>query len=82
MKKWMMIPALLVLAACSKLDLEHYNQIKMGMTYQEISAIMGDASSCDEVMGARNCVWESGERMVKVAFMADKAIAFSHKGLK
>ncbi len=74
-------PLLLLLAGCSKLDLEHYNQVKTGMSYQEVTAILGTATQCDEVLGARNCVWQSDEKKINVAFVADKAVAFSHKGL-
>lgn len=80
MKKY--IPLLLLLTACSKLDLAHYNQVKTGMSYQEVTDVLGAASQCDEVLGARNCVWHDGEKKINVAFVADKAVAFSHKGLQ
>ncbi len=72
----------LFLVACSKLTLENYNQLKVGMSYQEVAAIIGEADSCDEVLGTRSCVWGKTEQQIKAGFVADKAIAFSHKGLK
>jgi len=76
---WLLLP---LLAACSKLSMDNYNQLKVGMTYQEVTAIIGEADSCDEVMGTRSCIWGSKESQIKAGFLADKAIAFSHKGLK
>lgn len=72
----------LLLASCSKLTMENYNQLKVGMSYQQVSAIIGDADSCDEVLGTRSCVWGEAEQQIKAGFVADKAIAFSHKGLQ
>ncbi len=72
----------LLLAACGKLTMENYNLLKVGMSYQEVAAIVGEADSCDEVLGTRSCVWGKAEQQIKAGFVADKAIAFSHKGLK
>lgn len=72
----------LLLAACGKLTMENYNLLKLGMSYQEVAAIIGEADSCDEVLGTRSCVWGQPEQQIKAGFVADKAIAFSHKGLK
>lgn len=80
MKKY--LPLLLLLAGCSKLTVENYNQVKTGMSYDEVSTLLGSATTCDEVLGLRNCVWQDGDKKVEVAFAGDKAMAFSHKGLK
>jgi hypothetical protein len=81
MKKTLMFAAVLLLAGCSKLSMENYNQLKVGMSYQEVTAIIGDAKSCEEVIGTRSCVWGDDNKGIKAGFVADKAIAFSHKGL-
>jgi hypothetical protein len=80
-KKLIPLAALLLLAACGKLSMENYNQLKVGMSYQEVTAIIGDANSCEEVIGTRSCVWGDEQKGIKAGFVADKAIAFSHKGL-
>lgn len=80
MKKY--LPLLLLLAGCSKLTIENYNQVKTGMSYDEVTALLGSATNCDEVLGLRKCLWQDGDKRVEVAFAADKAMAFSHKGLK
>lgn len=81
MKKTLIFAAALLLAACSRLSMENYNQLKVGMSYQEVTAIIGDANSCEEVIGTRSCVWGDDNKGIKAGFVADKAIAFSHKGL-
>ena len=81
MKKLVILTGVLLLAGCSKLSMENYIQLKVGMSYQEVTAIIGDASSCEEVIGTRSCVWGDDSKSVKAGFVADKAIAFSHKGL-
>ena len=81
MKKLVILTGVLLLAGCSKLSMENYNQLKVGMSYQEVTAIIGDANSCEEVIGTRSCVWGDEQSGIKAGFVADKAIAFSHKGL-
>lgn len=80
MKKY--LPLLLLLTGCSKLTVENYNQVKTGMSYNEVSALLGTATNCDEALALRNCVWQDGDKRVEVTFAADKAMVFSHKGLK
>lgn len=81
MRKLILCTALLSLAGCSKLSMDNYNHLKIGMNYQEVSAIIGEASSCEEIIGTRSCVWGDEQKSIKAGFVADKAIAFSHKGL-
>lgn len=80
MKK--LLPLLVILAGCSKLTIENYNQVKTGMSYQEVTNLIGSATTCDEVLGLRQCVWQDGDKKVDVTFAGDKAMAFGHKGLK
>lgn len=82
MKKIVILTGLLLLAGCSKLSMENYNQLKIGMSYQQVTELIGDANSCEEMIGTRSCVWGDDATGIKAGFVADKAIAFSHKGLK
>ena len=52
------------------------------MSYQQVTELIGDANSCEEMIGTRSCVWGDDATGIKAGFVADKAIAFSHKGLK
>lgn len=74
--------SLLLLSACSKLNMENYQQLKAGMTYQEVTQIIGDPDSCDENFGTRSCLWGDLEgKNIKANFINEKAIFFSHQKL-
>ena len=47
----------LLLGACSKLTLAHYDQVKVGMAYEEVTALIGAPARCDEALGVRRCHW-------------------------
>ncbi len=82
MKKLLIILGCLALAACSKLTVANYDKLTMGMTYQQVTDIIGSPVSCDEVIGTRTCQWGDDTANVHATFISDKAIAFTHKGLK
>jgi hypothetical protein len=71
------------LAACSKLNLENYEQLKLGMEMNEVEGLIGGASDCSEALGTQSCYWgDTGGVHIKINFVAGKAITFSHDGLK
>ncbi|WP_333796529.1 DUF3862 domain-containing protein [Rheinheimera sp.] len=81
MKKIITAALLLSLAACSKLSMDNYQQLKTGMSYNEVTAIIGEPASCEEALGTRTCLWGDDNKQIKAAFLAEKAMLFSHKGL-
>jgi len=83
MKKIMvLLAALSLLAACSKLTQDNYNQVKAGMTYDEVSGILGAATHCDEAIGTKSCRWGDDEKNIKITFLADRATVFSNHGIQ
>ena len=66
---------------CSKLTQENYEKIKLGMKYEEVVDILGQAQECDSSIGVTNCRWESNGKYIKIQFIADKVVLFSAKGL-
>jgi hypothetical protein len=75
--------AVFALAGCSKLTKENYELLEMGMSQQEVEAIIGGADNCGNMMGTTACTWgEEGDKFIKVVFMGDKAVTFSYDGLK
>jgi hypothetical protein len=74
--------SLLLILGCSPLTQENYNKISVGMSYDEVTAVIGKPDSCDEVLGVRNCVWGDERRSVQVGFVADKVLLFSANNLK
>lgn len=81
MKKIIALAILLLVAGCSKLTLENYQQLKVGMAFSQVTAVIGDPAQCEEALGTRKCQWGDESRSIKVTFLADKAVLFSHQGL-
>lgn len=83
MKKIVVVFATLTfLAACSKLTQENYDQVKAGMTYDEVTGILGTATHCDEAVGTKSCRWGDDEKNIKITFLADRATVFSNHGIQ
>ena len=73
---------LLMLLGCSKLTLENYSKIETGMSYDEVTQLIGQPEKCDDVMGLRNCSWGNEKRSIKVTFAGGKVLLFSSSNLK
>lgn len=73
---------LLVLLGCSKLTLENYNKIEPGMSFDEVTRLIGQPEKCDDVMGVRNCSWGDEKRSINVTFAGNKVLLFSSSNLK
>ncbi|MDT3707772.1 MAG: hypothetical protein ROZ09_13195 [Thiobacillus sp.] len=73
---------LLLMLGCSKLTLENYSKIDTGMTFEEVTALIGSPERCDDVLGIRNCEWGNEKRSVKVSFVGGKVILFTSSNLK
>jgi hypothetical protein len=73
---------LLTLLGCSKLTLGNYSKIEVGMSYDEVTRLIGAPDKCDDVMGLRSCTWGDEKRSVSVSFAAGKVLLFSSSNLK
>ena len=73
---------MLVLLGCSKLTLENYNKITVGMSYDETTQLIGAPDKCDDIMGVRNCQWGDDKRFVNISFVGGKVLLFSSSNLK
>ena len=71
-----------MMVGCSKLTTENYEKLKVGMSYEEVTTILGASTECSEALGTKSCTWGSGVKYIKVKFVADKAIFFSNKGIQ
>ena len=70
----------LTLTACSKLTLENYGKLKVGMAFEEVKTLLGDPGQCSEALAIKGCQWGDDTKNIKVNFVADKAVLFSaHK---
>ena len=63
-----LLAALALVGACSKLTQDNYNQVKAGMTYDEVTSILGTATHCDEAVGTKSCRWGDDAKNIKITF--------------
>lgn len=68
--------ALLLLAACSKVTQENFTRIQDGMTEQEVTAILGSPteSSSGSILGisGTSSKWVGGDAMITIQFVNGK----------
>jgi hypothetical protein len=70
-----------LLSSCSKLTTENYDQLHIGMAYDEVVSLLGNADQCDGAIGLKNCTWGDDSKHIKVSFAGDKVVVFSGQGL-
>lgn len=81
MKKLLIIAATLSLAACSKVSLENYEKIEVGMDRAEVEAILGSADNCVEKTLHTNCVWGDESKNIEITLVSDKVTIYSKHGI-
>lgn len=72
----------LVLGACTKLTLENYDKLKMGMTYNEVKQLLGTPDKCSDLLAVKSCTWGNEARYVQVNFFADQVVLFNSSNLR
>lgn len=78
---FIMAAGVLTLAGCSKPTTEQYDQLHVGMAYDEVVSLLGDADECSGAIGLKNCTWGDEAKHIKVSFAGDKVVVFSGQGL-
>lgn len=81
---WILFICISLLAAvvgCGKLTQDNFDKIKTGMTYEEVTDIIGDPTSCDSMFTAKQCQWKSGDKIIDVKLLNDKVVIFSAQNL-
>lgn len=71
-----------LLAACSKVTAENYAKIKAGMSYKEVSGILGNPTSCADAVGFKSCKWGDAKSLVTVRFAGDAVILHSAENIR
>lgn len=74
--------ALLMVSGCSKVNIENYDRLKVGMSYPEVKQLLGEPTKCDETIGIRTCEWGDSTSQITVSLAADRVVLFSAKGIK
>ena len=81
--RFMVLSALaLVVAGCSKFNAANYAKVKVGMSYSEVTAILGSPASCDEVAGFKSCRWGDESRNITVRFAGDQVVLYSAENVR
>ena len=82
-KLTMLAAAVLLLVGCSKLTKENYELLEMGMSQEEVQAVIGAPDNCSETLGTKSCIWGSEEgKNITITFIGDNATTFSNDGLQ
>ena len=68
--------------ACSKVTAENYAKVKSGMEYKEVTSILGNPASCDDIVGFKSCKWGDEKSHIIVRFAGDAVIMSSAENLR
>lgn len=74
--------SIVLLAACGRLDMAHYEKLKVGQSFDEVVSILGKPDRCDEMLGLRQCQWGNDNRYVRVAFAGNTVLTLVAHNLK
>jgi hypothetical protein len=81
MKKCLIIAAALSLAACSKVSLENYEKIKIGMDKTELETILGSADNCVEKTLYTHCIWGDDTKHIEITLVSNTVTLYSKHGV-
>ncbi|CCQ12089.1 lipoprotein, putative [Pseudoalteromonas luteoviolacea B = ATCC 29581] len=82
MKKFIIIAMALGLAACSKVNLENYNKITVGMDRTEVEQFLGSADKCEEKTLHTACVWGNETKNIEINFVSNKVTIYTKEGIE
>ncbi|WP_416304853.1 DUF3862 domain-containing protein [Neptunicella sp. SCSIO 80796] len=82
MLKKILLLSLLMLAGCSKLTIQNYDKLEVGMDYKAVIQVLGNPDNCEEKFGTNGCLWgDKNSKHIKVSFIANKAVFFEQQNL-
>jgi hypothetical protein len=73
---------ILMVTGCSKLTPENYAKLKVGMSYSEVTTILGSPTSCSDLVGLKGCRWGDDKRHVEVRFAGDAVLLYSAQNIQ
>lgn len=66
----------MVLFACSKLTQENFEQIKLGMTMKQVTAILGDPTNVEKIniagISGVSATWKDDKGQVDIQFLNER----------
>lgn len=76
MRNFFVIFIMLWLAACSKLTESRYEQVKQGMSMEQVTAILGEPSAARSIniagLSGTFATWKSSEAEITIQFLNDQ----------
>jgi predicted transposase YbfD/YdcC len=82
LRRMALLVSICLVAACSKVTAENYTKVKTGMEYKEVTGVLGNPSSCDDVVGFKSCKWGDEKSHITVRFAGDAVIMHSAENLR
>jgi len=82
LRRMALVVPICLLTACSKITAENYAKLKAGMEYREVTGILGNPASCDDVVGFKSCRWGDEKSRITVRFAGDAVIMHSAENLR
>ncbi|MDH4115683.1 MAG: outer membrane protein assembly factor BamE [Burkholderiaceae bacterium] len=79
---FLLAAVILAAAGCSKLTPENYAKVKTGMSYSEVTSILGAPASCDEAAGFKSCRWGDEKSHATIRFAAEKVVLHSAENVR
>ncbi len=81
MKKIITMVVLAFVSGCTFVNEESFSMLDVGMSSDEVEGILGNPSSCSSSLGARECIWQKGNREIRVSYIDGRVVVFSQSGL-
>ncbi len=78
----LVLACLALLFGCSKLTMENYQQIKVGLEYPAVVEILGKPDNCSEALFVRNCIWGNEKKNITVSFLNNQVILLTSTNLR
>ncbi|KFL34278.1 MULTISPECIES: outer membrane protein assembly factor BamE [unclassified Sulfurospirillum] len=82
MRYIMIALAVLIFTGCTKVSKENYDKIQVGMSYTQVTDILGKATHCDAMVGVSDCTWGDAKHYIKVKLVADKVMFMHSVGIE
>lgn len=73
---------LAMLIGCSRLTMENYSKIKVGVEYSQVVTILGTPDSCSDALFVKSCVWGNEQKNITVNFVGDKVLLPTSRNIK
>ena len=79
------LTVLAFLAGCAlepdRVTRENYDLLKLGMTFEAVTEIMGEPQHASTQLGAKEYTWVNGDKQIHAKFLFNSAVYYSSKGL-